>query len=145
MRALPDMFYYLDDPAVPISTSGLEGYFSRLKRHYRQHRGLSKLKLKSYFQWYHYFCKNNHTFLVFMPIPWRAFCIKPIQLPLYAATPDWKICASGIVSASGAIFSVVRLVNDGLSSCPPETRLQLLRHQVWSLTGLHPCTEVGCL
>jgi hypothetical protein len=55
LRALPDMFYYLDDPLIPISTNSLEGYFSRLKGRYRQHRGLSRLKRNSYFQWYFYY------------------------------------------------------------------------------------------
>ncbi len=55
LRALPDMFHYLDDPRIPISTNSLEGYFSRLKSHYRQHRGLSKQKRKNYFQWYFHF------------------------------------------------------------------------------------------
>lgn len=51
LKALPDMFHYLDSD-IPFSTNGLEGYFSRLKRNYRQHRGLSKKKLNSYFAWY---------------------------------------------------------------------------------------------
>jgi hypothetical protein len=55
MRALPDMFHYLDDPLIPISTNGLEGYFSRLKNHYRQHRGLRKEKRPDYFRWYFHF------------------------------------------------------------------------------------------
>ena len=37
LNALPDMFHYLVDPNIPFSTNGIEGYFSRLKRHYRQH------------------------------------------------------------------------------------------------------------
>ena len=49
-RALPDMFHYLDDPHIPRSTNSLEGYFSRVKN--RQHRGLRKTKLSSYFAWY---------------------------------------------------------------------------------------------
>jgi len=52
LNALPDMFHYLDNPSIPFSTNGLEGYFSRLKSHYRQHRGLSKAKLDNYFSWY---------------------------------------------------------------------------------------------
>ncbi len=52
LRALPDMFHYLDNHLIPTSTNGLEGYFSRLKSHYRQHRGLRKEKRKDYFQWY---------------------------------------------------------------------------------------------
>lgn len=52
LKALPDMFHYLDDPGISISTNGLESYFSRLKSHYRQHRGLRKKKLDTYFSWY---------------------------------------------------------------------------------------------
>ena len=52
LRALPDMFHYLDNPLIPTSTNGLEGYFSRLKSHYRQHRGLRNDKRGKYFQWY---------------------------------------------------------------------------------------------
>jgi len=55
MRALPDMFHYLDDHLIPTSTNCLEGYFSRLKARYRQHRGLSKRKRNSYFQWYFHY------------------------------------------------------------------------------------------
>ncbi|MDP6666152.1 MAG: transposase [Dehalococcoidia bacterium] len=54
-RALPDMFHYLDDPHIPTTTNGLEGYFSRLKSHYRQHRGLSPHKRPNYFAWYFHF------------------------------------------------------------------------------------------
>jgi len=52
IKALPDMFHYLDNPNIPFSTNGIEGYFSRLKSHYRQHRGLANLKLNNYFNWY---------------------------------------------------------------------------------------------
>ena len=45
IKALPYMFHYLDDPNIPFTTNGLEGYFSRLKGHYRQHRGLRKKNL----------------------------------------------------------------------------------------------------
>jgi hypothetical protein len=54
-RALPDMFHYLDDPHISTTTNGLEGYFSRLKSHYRQHRGLSPRKRPNYFAWYFHF------------------------------------------------------------------------------------------
>lgn len=54
-KALPDLFHYLDNPNIPRSTNALEGYFSRLKEHYRLHRGLSKSKRKNYFNWYFYF------------------------------------------------------------------------------------------
>ena len=52
LKALPDMFNYLDNTNIPFSTNGLEGYFSRLKSHYRHHRGLSKSRLNNYFTWY---------------------------------------------------------------------------------------------
>lgn len=52
LRALPDMFHYIDDPAIPNSTNGLEGYFSRLKSRYRQHRGLAPTRRHNYFAWY---------------------------------------------------------------------------------------------
>lgn len=52
IKALPDMFHYLDNPKIPSSTNGLEGYFSRLKGHYRHHRGLHPRKRKNYFNWY---------------------------------------------------------------------------------------------
>jgi len=55
LHALPDMFHYLDDPHVPTTTNGLEGYFSRLKSHYRQHRGLGPRKRPNYFAWYFHF------------------------------------------------------------------------------------------
>ncbi len=54
-HALPDMFHYLDDPHISTTTNGLEGYFSRLKSHYRQHRGLSSRRRPNYFAWYFYF------------------------------------------------------------------------------------------
>jgi hypothetical protein len=55
LKALPDMFHYLDNPNIAFSTNGLEGYFSRLKRNYGQHRGLTQKKLNNYFAWYFYF------------------------------------------------------------------------------------------
>jgi hypothetical protein len=52
IKALPYMFHYLDNPRISCTTNGLEGYFSRLKGHYRLHRGLRKKKLENYFNWY---------------------------------------------------------------------------------------------
>lgn len=51
-NALPDMFHYLDNRSIPKSTNCLESYFSRLKMHYRQHRGLSPEKRINYFNWF---------------------------------------------------------------------------------------------
>jgi len=55
IKAIPNMFHYLDDPFVPSSTNMIEGYFSRLKQHYRQHRGLSPNNRSNYFSWYFFF------------------------------------------------------------------------------------------
>lgn len=55
IKALPCMFHYLDDAHIPFTTNGLEGYFSRLKGHYRQHRGLRKKNLEKYFGWYFFY------------------------------------------------------------------------------------------
>lgn len=52
LNALPYLFTYLDNPHVPKTTNCLEGYFSRMKLRYRQHRGLSKEKRTNYFAWY---------------------------------------------------------------------------------------------
>ena len=52
LKAMPDMFHYLDIPGVPKTTNGLEGYFSRLKQNYRNHRGLIPNKRANYFKWF---------------------------------------------------------------------------------------------
>ena len=56
LAALPDMFHYLDDPAIPKSTNAFEGYFARLKHKYRQHRGLAPAHRSAYFRWYVHLC-----------------------------------------------------------------------------------------
>jgi transposase-like protein len=56
LTALPNMFHYLNDPLIANSTNALEGYFSRLKQRYRQHRGLAQRHRLSYFQWYLSLC-----------------------------------------------------------------------------------------
>jgi hypothetical protein len=52
LKALPDLFHFVADPAVPSSTNALESYFSRLKEHYRHHRGLALHHRDAYFNWY---------------------------------------------------------------------------------------------
>lgn len=52
LKALPNLFHYIDNPMIASSTNALEGYFSRLKEHYRLHRGLSKFNRINYFKWY---------------------------------------------------------------------------------------------
>ena len=51
-KALPSLFHYIDNPKIARSTNALEGYFSRVKEHYRLHRGLSKTNKVDYFKWY---------------------------------------------------------------------------------------------
>jgi transposase-like protein len=57
-NALPNMFHYLENPSIPNSTNSLESYFSRLKMHYRQHRGLNPEKRINYFRWFFHLCKK---------------------------------------------------------------------------------------
>lgn len=52
LHALPNLFHYLDDPAIPKSTSMVEGYFSRMKELYRGHRGLARSHRAAYFRWH---------------------------------------------------------------------------------------------
>ena len=56
INAIPFMFNYLEDNNIPHSTNAIEGYFSRLKQHYRQHKGLSKKHQENYFKWYFFLC-----------------------------------------------------------------------------------------
>ena len=56
LKALPNMFHYLDHPDIPHTTNAIEGYFGRLKDRYRDHRGLSQRKRTAYFKWYLYLC-----------------------------------------------------------------------------------------
>jgi hypothetical protein len=58
LAALPHMFHYLDDPKIPKSTNALEGYYSRMKQKYRQHRGLIQSNQHYYFQWYLQLCRR---------------------------------------------------------------------------------------
>lgn len=52
LKALPNLFHYIDNPKIAHTTNALEGYFSRVKEHYRLHRGLSKTNKVNYFKWY---------------------------------------------------------------------------------------------
>lgn len=51
-NVLPSAWHYLDDSNINKDTNGLEGRWSSLKQHYRQHRGLSKKRRLAYFSWY---------------------------------------------------------------------------------------------
>jgi hypothetical protein len=54
LKALPDLFHYVMNSRIPSSTNTLESYFSRLKEHYRHHRGLAVHHRDAYFTWYFY-------------------------------------------------------------------------------------------
>ncbi|MEI6327127.1 MAG: transposase [Candidatus Roizmanbacteria bacterium] len=54
-NAYPNMFHYLTEKRVPRTSNALEGYFSHLKRLYRNHAGLRKIHLNQYLSWYIFF------------------------------------------------------------------------------------------
>lgn len=60
IRAMPDMFHYLDDPQIPYTTNRLENYFAHLKEKLTLHRGLRFESKKNFIKWYLHF-KNNPT------------------------------------------------------------------------------------
>jgi hypothetical protein len=53
-RALPNMFHYLSNPAIPSTTNGIEGFFSHLKNHLDLHRGLTVQHRIDFIKWYVY-------------------------------------------------------------------------------------------
>ena len=53
-RALPNMFHYLANPAIPSTTNGIEGFFSHLKNHLDIHRGLTLQHRIDFIKWYIY-------------------------------------------------------------------------------------------
>ena len=61
-RALPDMFYYLDNKNVHATTNALEGFHSRLKADYHRHRGLTKIHRLQYIDWYCFFKNKTNYF-----------------------------------------------------------------------------------
>jgi len=58
-NALPNLFYYLDNPKIPKSTNGLECRFSYLKNNLRIHRGLSNINRRNFVLWYNWFKYNR--------------------------------------------------------------------------------------
>jgi hypothetical protein len=53
-RALPNMFHYLNNPQIPATTNGIEGFFSHLKNHLDLHRGLTVEHRIDFIKWYVY-------------------------------------------------------------------------------------------
>jgi hypothetical protein len=51
-RALPNMFHYLNNPKIPPTTNGIEGFFSHLKNHLDLHRGLTPRHRVDFIKWY---------------------------------------------------------------------------------------------
>ena len=54
LNALPNAFHYLYDTKIAKTTNLAEGYFSFMKTRYRDHRGLSPLKRRAFFNWFFY-------------------------------------------------------------------------------------------
>jgi len=58
-RALPNMFHYLNDPKIPSTTNGIEGFFSHLKNHLDLHRGLTLQHRINFIKWYVYLSNDK--------------------------------------------------------------------------------------
>jgi Transposase, Mutator family len=58
-RALPNMFHYLANPAIPNTTNGIEGFFSHLKNHLDLHRGLTLKHRIDFIKWYVYLSNDK--------------------------------------------------------------------------------------
>lgn len=58
-RALPNMFHYIQNPQIPSTTNGIEGYFSHLKNHLDLHRGLTPKNRINFIKWYVYFSNEK--------------------------------------------------------------------------------------
>lgn len=55
LKALPNMFFYLEDKNIPSSTNKAEGYFSKAKKSYRNHPGLTAKRRLQFFLWHLFF------------------------------------------------------------------------------------------
>lgn len=58
-RALPNMFHYLGNQAIPNTTNGIEGYFSHLKNHLDLYRGLTIINRINFIKWYIHFSNEK--------------------------------------------------------------------------------------
>lgn len=61
-RALPNMFHYLNNPKIPSTTNGIEGFFSHLKNHLDLHRGLTIQHRINFIKWYVYLSNDKWVF-----------------------------------------------------------------------------------
>jgi transposase-like protein len=60
-KAIPNMFHFLDNPAIPKSTNNIESFFGHLKDTLSIHRGLSIKHRREFIQWYLHFKNQNRT------------------------------------------------------------------------------------
>ena len=58
-RALPNMFHYLNNPYIPATTNGIEGFFSHSKNHLDLHRGLTIQHSINFIKWYVYLSNDK--------------------------------------------------------------------------------------
>ncbi|HYO06953.1 MAG TPA: transposase [Phototrophicaceae bacterium] len=58
-RALPNMFHYLNNPNLPSTTNGIEGFFSHLKNHLDLPRGLRPQHRINFIKWYIYLSNDK--------------------------------------------------------------------------------------
>jgi Transposase, Mutator family len=58
LKAIPNMFHYLNDPDIPATTNRLENYFGHLKEKLTLHRGLRIQAKRNFIKWYLHL-KNN--------------------------------------------------------------------------------------
>lgn len=58
INAIPHLFSYINDGAIPKTTNELEGYFTHLKEKLTLHKGLRFEKRKNFIKWYLHF-KNK--------------------------------------------------------------------------------------
>lgn len=59
IKAIPNLFCYLDDPQIPSTTNLIENYFSHIKEKLLPHRGLRFEAKKNFIKWYLYFKNEN--------------------------------------------------------------------------------------
>jgi len=58
LKAIPNMFHYLNDDQIPFTTNRLENYFGHLKEKLTLHRGLRIQAKRNFIKWYLHF-KNS--------------------------------------------------------------------------------------
>jgi len=60
-KAIPNMFHFLDNPAIPKSTNNIESFFGHLKDTLSIHRGLTLKNRRAFIQWYLHFKNQSRT------------------------------------------------------------------------------------